>query len=94
MILRQAMCPFSPRDLSLELTYVYEAARKSGSCGNRIRFYATASSSAAADPGNRWLDDHEGHGERYLPVVVFVTEVVAETVTETEAVEMTVPSVE
>lgn len=58
------------------------------------RFCATASSSAAADPGSRCLGDHEGHGERYLPVVVFVTEVVAETVTETETVEMTVPSVD
>jgi len=36
------------------------------------RFCTAASSSAAADPGSRWLDDHAGHGERHLPVVMFV----------------------
>lgn len=74
MILRQAMCPSSPRDLSLELTY--SCTRQHGRAapvGTELpRFCAAASSSAAADPGSRWLDDHEGHGERHLPVVVFV----------------------
>lgn len=70
MILRQAMCPSGLRDFSLSRINVRtKTARKSGSCGNRAA--PLLSFSATADLGRHRLITG-GHGERHLPVVVFV----------------------